>query len=112
MTDKEANLYFNINHKPDDSAVMDLINEYEEKGYVRYQCNYCEEVTLSLAGIATTLSGIQIAHADPQTPHGTCGIGGGSGNGAFRCAGNVGGFIVTPNRNCHTPPAAHSESDK
>ena len=56
---------------------------------------------VSATGIATTLSGIQIAHADPQSPHGTCGIGG-SGNGAFGCAGNVGGFIETPNGNCLT----------
>jgi hypothetical protein len=31
--------------------------------------------------------------AGPQTPHGTCRVGGPSDNGAHGCAGNVGGFI-------------------
>jgi hypothetical protein len=56
-------------------------------------------------GVATTLGAVQTAHGDPQTPHGTCGIGGPSSQGAIGCAGNVGGFIISqpgPNGNCHT----------
>jgi hypothetical protein len=53
-------------------------------------------------GIATTLGAVQTAHGDPQTPHGTCGIGDFSGHGATGCVGNIGGFIITPNGNCHT----------
>jgi hypothetical protein len=54
---------------------------------------------LSATGLVTTLGAIQIAHAAPQEPHGTCGVGDG-GEGAFGCAGNVGGFIVTPQGRC------------
>lgn len=49
--------------------------------------------TGSMAYAAATPSG-------PQQPHGTCGIGGQSSSGAFGCAGNVGGFIVTPTGKC------------
>jgi hypothetical protein len=49
MTEEEARLYCSDKHKPTESPIMDLINEYEDKkGDVRYQCNYCEEETNSL----------------------------------------------------------------
>jgi hypothetical protein len=59
-------------------------------------------MAVSATGIIATLGAIQSANAAPRTPHGTCGVGDGSGNGAFGCAGNVGGFIVAPNGRCHT----------
>jgi hypothetical protein len=40
------------------------------------------------------------ANAAPQAAHGTCGIGDGSLSGAIGCAGNVGGFILTPDGRC------------
>lgn len=49
MTEDEIKQYIDYPHKPKNSAVMDLINEFEdEKGYLRYQCNYCEEEADSL----------------------------------------------------------------
>lgn len=64
--------------------------------------------TKAILAIVTTLGALAAlaaigtvpAYADPSEPHGTCGIGDGSGNGAFGCAGNVGGFIVTPQGKC------------
>ena len=49
MTDDEANLYFNDKHRPQNSAVMDLISEYrdEQKKFTIYQCNYCEKEVYS-----------------------------------------------------------------
>ena len=40
------------------------------------------------------------AFAAPQTAQGTCGVGRPSDSGAFGCAGNVGGFIITKNQGC------------
>lgn len=61
-------------------------------------------IALSTAtmSIGSLTNGIQMVNADPSEPHGTCGVGGDSGKGAFGCAGNVGGFINTPNGKCHT----------
>jgi hypothetical protein len=54
------------------------------------------------AGLLTALSLSVPAHADPQTPHGTCTPTDKTGPGAQGCAGNFGGFIQTPNGRCHT----------
>ncbi len=64
--------------------------------------------TKTILAIATTLGALAAlaaigtvpAFADPSEAHGTCRIGDGSDNGAFGCAGNVGGFIVTPQGKC------------
>jgi hypothetical protein len=53
MDDEQANLYFNDKHKPTESAVMDLINEYldEQKKFTIYKCNYCEKEVFSLSDL-------------------------------------------------------------
>ena len=56
-------------------------------------------------------SSVAYANAAPQAAHGTCGVGDGSFNGAFGCAGNVGGFILTPGGRCieqNTPNSVFS----
>jgi hypothetical protein len=45
-------------------------------------------------------SSVAYANAAPQAAHGTCGVGDGSFNGALGCAGNVGGFILSPGGRC------------
>ena len=61
-------------------------------------------------GIASTLSGIQIAHARPQNTypgHGSCLVGGPSTT--TGCAGEQGGFIKNPKGRCHTTGGPNNE---
>ena len=70
-------------------------------------------ILVSAIGIMTALGTLQLANGAPQAPHGTCGVGDGSSNGAFGCAGNVGGFIQTPGGRCieqNTPNSVFSGS--
>jgi hypothetical protein len=58
-------------------------------------------IVATLGALAALVAiGTVPAYADPSESHGTCRIGDGSDNGAFGCAGNVGGFIVTPQGKC------------
>jgi hypothetical protein len=50
----------------------------------------------SAMGIMTTLSVVQMAHAAPNSPHGTCFFN----KGVSGCAGNIGGFVDTHNKDC------------
>ena len=70
---------------------------------------------VSAMGIASTLSGIQMAHARPtntygsatQGGHGSCLIGGpGETTG---CAGDQGGFVKNPKGRCHTTGGPNNE---
>ena len=47
---------------------------------------------VSAIGIVTTLDTVQVAHAAPQSRHGTCF----TNKGVSSCAGNIGGFVDTP----------------
>jgi hypothetical protein len=65
---------------------------------------------VSAMGIASTLSGIQMAHARPTNTypgHGSCLIGGpGATTG---CAGDQGGFVRNPIGRCHTTGGPNNE---
>jgi hypothetical protein len=50
---------------------------------------------VSAIGIVTTLDAVQVVHAAPQSRHGTCFT-----NEVNACAGNAGGFVDTPNKDC------------
>ena len=61
-------------------------------------------LAVSAAGIKSVLSEIQIAHARPTNTypgHGSCLVGGPGPTGTTGCAGDQGGFIVTPDGRCH-----------
>ncbi|HET7345591.1 MAG TPA: hypothetical protein VFJ05_06940 [Nitrososphaeraceae archaeon] len=52
MSESEANLYFADDHKPEQSAVMDLIGEFKnEQGYIQFQCSYCEYIANSVGSL-------------------------------------------------------------
>ena len=50
---------------------------------------------VSAMGIVITLGAIQMAHAAPQSRHGQCFT-----NEVNVCAGNAGGFVDTPSKDC------------
>jgi hypothetical protein len=62
--------------------------------------------TLMVCVLALILAAMMVAmsmpaFAAPRVPQGTCDVGGlSAGNGAFGCAGNVGGSIVTEQQGC------------
>jgi hypothetical protein len=68
----------------------------EVKEIVRRVLLVLTVAALMVAALTITAAG---AFAAPQSEHGHCGVGG-PGSGAFGCAGNVGGFIATPNGQC------------
>lgn len=53
---------------------------------------------MAAMAMATAVPAFAVPSLD--TPHGTCGIGGHSDNGARGCAGNIGGHIDTQNAPC------------
>ena len=57
-------------------------------------------VTIFAAIGLLAASDVAYTNAAPQAAHGTCGVGDGSSNGALGCAGNVGGFIISPEGRC------------
>jgi hypothetical protein len=66
-------------------------------------------VVATAMGIAPLIDTIQSANAEPRERHGTCDLGGHSEKGASGCAGNVGGFIKTPNGRCIEQNTPNSE---
>ena len=57
-------------------------------------------VTVGLVMAAMVVATAAPTFADQKSRNGTCQVGG-SGSGAKGCAGNVGGFIETPNGGCN-----------
>lgn len=53
MNEDEAHLYFADKHRPEKSAIMDMVNEYldDQNKFTIYQCNYCEKEVYSLGDL-------------------------------------------------------------